>query len=371
MRIWQQRLRIIVIAAASFVILVTVLPQVASGFGLRSLENRLESTTATSCSGSGSSAGSGSSSSCAPKNGTVTGSVKILGKPKGFHPATVGAEACAGAVSAPCSNPVSTVATKKMFTLSLTAGDWTVFGYYQITSGGAVFVGNRTAVNVPAGGTVTVELLIFYETPAKLAGTLTVNGASANDPITTLTVVVCPLSVAFSGGTVPNGCASGSATPSTAGGATGSYLVKNLAPGSWTAYPGFCALSGCVTHTGDKQAATLKSGKKTLLDLSTSFLEPNQALLYGTVSVLLAPRGFSATLGANACQVGGACESVNAVNGKYATILTNVIPAFGAWTAQGFYVKHSGTRADGLPLPFVAVAGTSTQLGLTVLYQGA
>jgi hypothetical protein len=365
-------MRVIVIAAASFVLLVTVLPQVASGFGLNSLEHRLADTAATSCGSSGSGSGSsGSSSSCAPKNGTVTGSVKIFGKPAGFHPAVLGAQACPGSVSTPCSNPVSTLAKKKAFSLSLAAGSWTLFGFYQITSGGAIFVGAPAGVNVPAGGTINVNLTVFYVKPAKLAGTITVTGASANDPITTLTVVVCPSSVVFSGGTVPNGCVTGSTTPSTAGGSTGSYLVKNLAPGSWTAYPGFCALSGCVTHTGDSQTATLKAGKKTILNLSTSFLESGQALLYGTVTVILAPSGFTATLGAHACQLGGTCQDATAVNGKYATILTNVVPAVGTWSVQGFYVKHSGTPAYGLPLPVVAVTGASIPLNLVVPFQGA
>jgi hypothetical protein len=371
MRTWQRRMRVIVIAAASFVLLVTVLPEVASAFGLRSLENRLASTAATSCSGSGSSGSSGSSSSCAPKNGTVTGSVKIFGKPAGFHPAVLGAEACPGSASTPCANPVSTAAKKKAFTLSLAAGSWTLFGYYQITSGGAVFVGNPDTVNVPAGGTINVNLSVFYVKPAKLKGTITVTGASSNDPISKLTVVVCPSSTAFTGGAVPNGCATGSANPSTTGGSTGSYAVKNLAPGSWTAYPGFCALSGCVTHTGDAQAATLKSGKTTVLNLSTAFLEFGQALLYGKVTVLLAPSGFTATLGAHACQLGGTCQDVNAVNGNYAMILTNVVPAVGTWSVEGFYLKQSGSPAYGLPFPVVAITGASIPLNLFVAYQGA
>ena len=43
MKRWNQRVRLGVIAVASFVLLVTVLPQVASGLGLGPLANRLAS----------------------------------------------------------------------------------------------------------------------------------------------------------------------------------------------------------------------------------------------------------------------------------------------------------------------------------------
>ena len=88
--------------------------------------------------------------------------------------------------------------------------------------------------------------------------------------------------------------------------------MTNLTAGSWTAYPGFCARSGCVTHTGDKQTAKLTKGKTTTLNLSTSFFLFGQALVYGTVSVNGAPSGFTPTSGASACQVGSStCEVVN------------------------------------------------------------
>ena len=370
MRTWQQRVRVAVIAAASFVLLVTVLPEVASGFGLRSLENRLADTASTACGGSGSS-GSGSST-C---NGTVTGSVLLFGAPKGFHPAVLGAEACPGSASTVCSSPVSTVAASNgTYKLTLAPGSWTVFGFYEITAGGAVFLGTPALENVPAGGTLNVNLTVFYLKPATLAGTISVTGASQNDPIKTLTVVVCPSAVAFSGGTVPNGCASKSVKPSPKGSASGSYSVTNLSPGSWTAYPGFCARSGCVTHTGDEQTVKLHQGKTTTLNLSTSFFLFGQTLLYGTVSVTHAPTGFSPTLGVNACQVGSSTCEVGSTthNGKYALLLNNALDIAGVWSVKGFYLTPgSGTTVYGPTFPVVAVLGISIDLNLPVPYRAS
>ncbi len=68
MRRVQQRTRLVVVAAASFVLLVLVLPQLATGIGLGGLASRL--TSSGSCGSSGSSgsmgSGSGSSSVCGP-----------------------------------------------------------------------------------------------------------------------------------------------------------------------------------------------------------------------------------------------------------------------------------------------------------------
>jgi hypothetical protein len=371
MRTWQQRLRVALIAAASFVLLVTVLPELASGLGFRSLENRLAGTNAMGCSGS--SGGSGSSSTCPPQQGTVTGSVFVIGGPKGFSPAVLGAEACPGSGSTTCANPVSTVAASNgAYTLSLTAGSWTVFGFYEITSGSPAFLGTPANESVPGGGTVHVNLGVPYVKPATLAGTITVTNPSSNDPIKKLTVVVCPSAVAFSGGTVPSGCASRSVKPSPKGSATAPYSVPNLPAGSWTAYPGFCARSGCVTHTGNKQTVTLTKGKTTTLNLSTPFLLFGQALLYGTVTVTGAPSGFEATLGVNASQIGPSEVATTNPHGKYALVLTNAIPAVTVWSVKGFYVvPGTSTEVNGPASPVVAVTGASIQRNLSVPFRAS
>lgn len=74
MRQWRQRTRLLVVAAASFVLLVLVLPQLATGIGLGGLAAKIVGSG--SCGSSGSSgsmgSGSGSSSTCGPPVLTVT-----------------------------------------------------------------------------------------------------------------------------------------------------------------------------------------------------------------------------------------------------------------------------------------------------------
>src|SRR5580704_10339652 len=108
MRHLQQRTRLGVIAAASFVLLVLVLPQVATGIGLGGLASRANNSS--SCgSGSGSmGSGSGSSSTCGPPvlavnpdSGLADGqTVSVTGS--GFSPFTgVGMVECARGAKGP------------------------------------------------------------------------------------------------------------------------------------------------------------------------------------------------------------------------------------------------------------------------------
>jgi Neocarzinostatin family len=84
MRRWQQKGRLGVVAAASFVLLVLVLPQVATGIGLGSLAARLTDSGACGSSGSSGSgsfgsggSGSGSGSTCGPLSLTASPDKKL------------------------------------------------------------------------------------------------------------------------------------------------------------------------------------------------------------------------------------------------------------------------------------------------------
>jgi Neocarzinostatin family len=111
---FQQRTRLGVVVAASFVLLVLVLPQVATGIGLGSLASRV--TNSGSCgSGSGSS-GSGSSSVCGPPTLTATPSVgladgqTIIVTGSGFTPFVgVGMVECQEGATGPSGCDISTL----------------------------------------------------------------------------------------------------------------------------------------------------------------------------------------------------------------------------------------------------------------------
>jgi hypothetical protein len=112
-----KRVRLAVVGVASFVLLVTVLPQIASSIGLSSLANRLDA--ASSCSSSGSSSASASSSSsCSSSSssssglldGSLQGTVTVKGVPRNVKIKYIYVYACPVATPWTSGNPPATCA---------------------------------------------------------------------------------------------------------------------------------------------------------------------------------------------------------------------------------------------------------------------
>jgi hypothetical protein len=380
MKIWQRRTRATVIALASFVLLVTVLPQIASGLGLTGLGDRLATTTAMSCSGSsGSSTTSvsccpGSSSLiCHPSPGTVKGTVEVTGAPKGFSPAYMGAGGCpdTGPPGRMCANPIYSIATGDHYSLTLGVGKWRVAGFYEINGLGGAFLGSAVVVTVPSGGRVKLDLTVPYTAPAAMKGTLTVRNVPENDQVFQLNLVICPSYAPYSGGPVPIACVNAfvpSPAPSTKGGTvTGSYSLAGLPPGQWTGYVGFCAESGCTTNSSHGKAFTLVPGEKSTINFGTDFLQRDQALLTGTITVTGAPPGFSDAVGISACQSGtSTCQVIYDIQGGAYNLVLNA----GAWNIKGFYLASPYDNAVDGPTHTVVLSDREVaKLSIDVPYQ--
>ncbi len=374
-----------VVAAASFVLLVTVLPQIASGFGLTSLANRIVGSSSCVSSSSGS---SGSSSMCCSSSssstgssqctgtgtGTVTGTVTVTGAPKKFTPAFTGAGGCP-ASSPPgevCSEPVYALASDGVYTLSLSAGTWRMSGFYENSGFGGAFLGAAQTVTVPAGGTVHLDLSVPYEKPASLSGTITVKNVPPIDPVEQLSVLLCPSYAPYNGVSSSIACVNGYGSNMTVsnGTATASYSLSGLPPVMWTAYPSFCAESGCGTNARKGVAVTLTPGGSGTANVSTNFLLPGQALLTGTISVTGAPTDFSDEVGVTACPQGQSavigCHEFYGISGNgYAMVL-----AAGRWSVKGFYLAQPYDNAVDGPTEVVTLAKKQTMnLYLSVPYQ--
>jgi hypothetical protein len=371
MKTRHHRIRIAVIAAASFFLLVTVLPEIASGLGLTQLANRLAVTSAMSCSSG--SASSSSSSSCCPGSsstssstcsttGTVSGSVKVTGAPKGFSPAYEGAGACP--ISAPpgklCANPEYALANNGNYSLTLTAGSWRVAGFYENNAFGGAFIGSSVVVNVPAGGTITENLTVPYSPPAAMKGTLSVRNVPTNEVIFEVTLLICPSFAPYHGGPAPIACvsayANNPAPTSTPGSVSGSYSLTGLPPGQWVGYAGFCGDSGCITNSTHGKAFTLVAGRTSTIDFGTNFLLKDQSLLTGTINVTGAPVGFSDTVGITACESGtSTCQNVyeyELQGGTYDLVLNA-----GVWNVKGFYLASPYDNAIDGPTQTVVLTG--------------
>jgi len=296
MKSWKQWIRLAVIGGASFVLLVTVLPQVASGLGFGPLAKRLA--TSVPCS---SGAPAASSSVCAPV-GTVTGKVTITGAPKGFSPGEVGAGACPDTTKTAmaCAQPVYDLAGDGVYSLSLTAGKWLVDGFYETRAFGGVFLGTAVVVTVKADAKSTRNFTVAYRKPAAVHGTIDVTGVPASSQLYELSVLLCPSFAPYIGTTASIACVNGYDEAGVVGNA-GSYSVTGLPPGKWTAYPGFCTDSGCYTNAKAGKALTLVSGVNSTANLTTPYIVPGYGLVSGKVTVTGAPPGFADPEGVSLC----------------------------------------------------------------------
>jgi len=362
----RQWIRFGLIATASFVLLVTVLPQVASGIGLHALGARLAASTP--C-GSGGSSGSGSSSSSSQcPGGTITGTVTVSGAPAGFSPAYLGAGACPATTASgmACANPVYALAVGSSYSLSLAAGTWEVSGFYENSGYGGVFLSPAKQVSVPSGGTVTTNFVVAYQGPATVRGTVKVTGVPAGVTVYQLSVLLCPSFAPFTGGTPSIACVT-AYTQYTSGVSSATYELTGLPPGRWTAFPSYCTEFGCSTNALAGKVVNLVSGHVTRANVHTPFIVPGEGLLSASVTVTGAPAGFSDPVAVSACQVGGgSCQT-------YSSFGTQPIPILlsdGQWTITGLYLAAPFDNPIDGPTQTVTVAGgQTTTVNLNVPYQ--
>lgn len=354
-------MRLAIIGASSFVLLVTVLPQVASGLGLGSLATRLASSA--SCSGTL------GSSQCGPQ-GTLTGSVTITGAPSGFKTAEVGVGACPdtsnGALA--CANPSFVFsANKKTYSLDLGVGRWRVGGFYELRTFGGAFIGPSAVVTVTAKAKTTKSFTVPYQVPATISGTVQVTDAPSEFRVTQRSVILCP-SYAPYGGFLPSiACVTESAP----------FDVAGLPPGRWTADPGFCTYPvgnngdfqqyQCFTNTKASQSLTVSQGGLGTLNLTTPFLIPGYGMVAGAVSVTGAPKGFSDPVGVSACRNSVAsCQTFEVSSGR----LFELVLPVGTWHVSPFYLAAPFyNEIPGLTKTVKVTSGNGVVLDVSERYQ--
>jgi hypothetical protein len=316
-----------------------------------------------------------SSTSLCAGVGTVTGTVTVTGAPKKFSAAYEGVGACP-ASSPPnltCSDPLYALASNGVYTLSLPTGTWRMSGFYENSAYGGAFIGPAQTVTVSPGGTVHADFSVPYQKPASLSGTITVKNVPPFDAVEQLSVLLCPSYAPYNGVSPSIACVNGYGSNLTVsnGTATASYSLSGLPPVTWTAYPSFCAQSGCGTNAKKGVTVTLAPGGSGTANVSTSFLLPGQALLTGTISVTGAPTNFSDEVGVTACllnQTGVVtpCSQFYGISGNsYALVL-----AAGQWSVKGFYLAQPYDNAIDGPTQVVTLAKKQTMnLYLSVPYQ--
>jgi hypothetical protein len=263
------------------------------------------------------------------------------------------------------------LATNGNYSLTLGAGKWRVAGFYEINAFGGAFLGSAVKVDVPAGGTITLNLTVPYTAPAAMKGTLTIRNVPNNDQVYDINLLICPSYAPYTGGLVPIACvysyASSPGPSSTPGDVTGAYSLAGLPPGQWLGYVGFCAQSGCETNSFHSKAFTLYAGRTSAIDFGTDFLLRNQALLTGTIAVTGAPSGFSDPVGISACESGTSiCQVLYEIPGGFYNLVLNA----GTWDVKGFYLAVPYNNAVDGPTQTVVLSNRQVMdLPINIPYQ--
>jgi len=379
---WRKQVRFVMIAVAGFVLLVTVLPQVASGIGLGSLASRLDSTA--KCSGSSGSSGSSSSccsgssgsslgtgsSSCGTGPGTISGTVTVTGAPAGFSPAVIGAGACPFVARHQplCAAPQFALASYGSYNLSLDPGTWVVYGFYENTIFAGAFLGAPHVVTMESGASKVFDATIPYAKPATVHVSIAVHGLPAYSPVLSAYAVLCPVGVPYNGVSVPLPCVQGGTSSYPPSPTPSDFSITGLPAGQWTAYPGYCTEFGCAANPFVGQPVATVAGQTSRVHLATGFVVPPEGQLNATVSVVGAPAGFNDPVGIMACQTGqyGYCDASSGVGGG----LNSLILADGVWTVSAFYtVSPFGNAVSGPSQTLIIRGGQIKTRSFTVAYQ--
>lgn len=327
--------------------------------------------------------------------GFVSGSLTVTGAPAGFS-APVGVSAC------PASGTCQVIygAPGNNYGLILSAGSWTLKGFYLASPFNNAIDGPATTVAVASREYVKDNLAIPYQVLGAATGTITITGLPAGTPITSYVLLACPSSEPWDGLTAapecvsefsgPGGFSYGPADssqaltaspaqkppapyngPAQAAAKINVYSVSTLTAGSWLLYPGYEDLFGAVLDPSPT-SVTIAPPATTTKNLTVAYKTPTQGAVTGTVDVIGAPTGGTEA-GAQACTAapsGSTCqgevEATAGTGGGYSLLLTP-----GTWWVRGFvYVNGAGgaSEATSAAVEITLTAGQDAKENFAVTY---
>ena len=226
--------------------------------------------------------------------GTVHGPVKVTGAPRGY-PCVHRCRRLPrhGPPGEMCANPV----------YALSSNGSTRSRFASASGGSPASTGQRLWRRLPrlirhrddpSGGRVRLNLTVPYAAPAAINGTLTVRNVPENDELYRLDLLICPC--------VPRPPTVDRATLVSASHAVAGTKVqdRNVTRSySLTVFTGpMEGLSRVLRGVGlhhqldPRQGVTLVANQSSAVSLGTDFLQRDQALLTGTISVTGAPSGL-------------------------------------------------------------------------------
>lgn len=323
-----------------------------------------------------------------PGEGAIVGTVTLLGAPPGFE-GGFGVEICP-AGSGGCLDPG---APAPSFTYGdvVASGRWDVRGFYNVPPYYNLVLGPTAVVTVKSGSVTTVNVVLHYQPTGNLRGSINVTGAPQGVHVDAYTMLACPASQPWTGGSPEVGCVSEVSGPDGYGyGPAGAnrlrqvprpgdrpaaeaplvslnrYVLDNLPWGRWILYPGYeTAFGAYLDPTGT--AVTVEPSATVTRNVSLPYQPPTEGLVAGTLDVIGAVDTYGS--GVEACStpptaVSCTDEYGTFVNGNGTYDLP--LPP-GTWYVAG-YVYDSVPPGEALSATHqvTVVAGVRDKLDLVV-----
>lgn len=417
----RTQLRVLLVGLASVILMVTVMPQLASAVGLGALAHRLlDNTTCSSGSGSGSGSGSwssgssgssstgtccsdssgsdsgasgsgwsgsGSSSQCGSGSGPalpgqVSGLITITNEPSGFLPGLEGVAACpyTGSATPFCSDPQVSEAQNGAYSISLDPGTWTLVAGFQ-TDGTGYYLSQPLTVQVASGDQLTRYFTVAYQTPGTVNASVTLTSVPAHIAVGA-GALFCPTFAPFNGSGPSIACfeagqGGGPApvvTRPTPTSIKSTFQVTGVPPGSWIMYAGQCSdqegfYYGCTYNPAASTQVVVTSGGTTKASASTKFSYLGNGVLQVSEVVSGAPVGFSDATALEVDDQYGNEVGYSQSSGVGPTTTSFLVPA-GTVQATGSYtIPTFGNAVDGPSFSATVMAGAITKVTVVVPYQ--
>jgi hypothetical protein len=295
--------------------------------------------------------------------GTVTGTVTVTGAPKGFQSLLTAVGGCRSGSFALCATPQLGLASGGPYTLTLTAGNWNLQGFYLLGLGGGSMLGAPKTVTVEAGETETVDFTVAYQKTGSVKGTVSVTKVPTGTGIWGKTAEACP-------SYAPNPDEVSADLVCAAGDGSGNYSFTTLSPGTWILYPTYETEFG--QSFGKASSVMVVSGSTRTVNLTTPFLPPPGGIVSGSVKVASFPGKSSDPVGVLACKgstvsysCAGLQENPVTANGASYGMPLNT----GTWTLAAFYEPEPyGGLQYGPPKTVHVVAGMTLNLPLAMVF---
>ena len=298
-----------------------------------------------------------------PVTGTVSGTVTVTGAPKNFS-AFIGVAACKGTPSGACPLPQYSLASQSNYTITLTAGSWTLQGFYEIGVFSGPFLGKASSITVAPNSSQSIDFTIAFSDPGVVHASVKVTNIPSGTSLAGIGALACPAYAPYSEGTQPLECAQ-------SGGPQASF--PTLPPGRWLIYPTYGSRFGETVLTPGTPVK-VRAKHTSTVSVVARYAHPTDGEIRGAVTLTSPPKTNPPLLGVAACpgtDVSASCAlssptgSVSfSSNGEF-----SIITSPGKWTLAAEYTNSPyGGTVLGTPVTVTVTGGTSKERHLKVAF---